>query len=198
MSGEPSTAPFHISGAEISESMVSRCQSAQLDVRHVTDINKIPFPDHEFEVVYLMQVLEHLRNPHEFMRELHRVLTDNGYIYLAVPNGASVWRKVFGNNWVNGWFSSFHLFVYELPSLEALVQAHGFTIKQAYSSTPESWFHLNLSTMFGARHATGDCGGMHLGRWPMRIMAIILLWILELFVKEKDCLVVKLVKSRKP
>lgn len=188
----------NISGAEISESMVSRCQSALLDVRHVTDSNKIPFPDREFEVVYLMQVLEHLRDPHEIMRELHRILADDGYIYLAVPNAASVWRKVFGNNWVSGWFSPFHLFVYELQSLKTLVQAHGFAIKQAYSRTPESWFRLNLSAMFGVRHGAMEYRGTRLGRWLIRITAILFLRVLELFVKEKDCLVVKLLKSPRP
>src|SRR5450631_3934338 len=93
-----------ISGAEIAGYVVEACRSNGFDVHKVDDFLHIPFADEEFDVVYLMQVFEHLRDPHGFMQELARILKSGGMLYLAVPNAASIWRKIFGDNWVSGWF----------------------------------------------------------------------------------------------
>lgn len=43
-----------------------------------------------FDVVLLIQVLEHLANPLTVMRQLNRVLKKNGLIFIAVPLGQSL------------------------------------------------------------------------------------------------------------
>jgi predicted SAM-dependent methyltransferase len=48
----------------------------------------IPFPDSSFDVVYHSHLLEHFskQDAIEFIKECHRVLTENGIIRIAVPN----------------------------------------------------------------------------------------------------------------
>lgn len=56
------------------------------DVRH--DLNKFPYPfnDNEFELIEADHLLEHLDEPFEVMKELHRISKDNGLIIIKVPH----------------------------------------------------------------------------------------------------------------
>jgi len=56
-----------------------------VDVVH--DINKIPlpFPDNHFDEVYAKNILEHVKNVIEVMREINRILKKGGKLIFRVP-----------------------------------------------------------------------------------------------------------------
>jgi SAM-dependent methyltransferase len=180
-----------ISGAEIADYAVKACRSHGYDVRKVDDLSRIPFNEGEFDIVYLMQVFEHLRDPHEFFQELTRILKSGGMLYLAVPNAASIWRRVFRHNWVSGWFAPFHLFHYRCDILEKLAGQHGFERLDTWSRTPESWFRLNLKAFLCSSENQLDRYRNWLDTRPARYFSMFLLRVVELPFREKDCLVVQ-------
>ncbi len=47
---------------------------------------KLPFPDASFDFVNISEVIEHVEDPVQMLREVHRVLSKDGYAYLSVPN----------------------------------------------------------------------------------------------------------------
>lgn len=47
---------------------------------------KLPFPDASFDFVNVSEVIEHVNDPAQMLREVHRVLSHDGYAYLSVPN----------------------------------------------------------------------------------------------------------------
>lgn len=49
------------------------------------DGNKFPFGDGEFDSVLTNQVLEHVFNPDNFLKEINRVLKDDKHLLLTVP-----------------------------------------------------------------------------------------------------------------
>jgi SAM-dependent methyltransferase len=59
------------------------------DYRHIdieADLNKeIPMPDESVDIVISIQVLEHLSNPQQALKELSRVLRPGGHIFLTTP-----------------------------------------------------------------------------------------------------------------
>lgn len=183
-----------ISGAEIAGYVVEACRDRGYDVHKVDDFSHIPFADDKFDIVYLMQVFEHLRDPHGFMKELARILKNGGMLYLAVPNAASIWRKVFGNNWVSGWFAPFHLFHYNRNTLASLAGQHGFDVVDSWSSTPVMWFRLNLKAWFYPAENNLDWRHSWLDSRPLGYLVMLLLRIIELPFRERDCLVMKLKK----
>lgn len=183
-----------ISGAEIAGFVVDACRRNGFDVHKVDDFSHIPFADEEFDVVYLMQVFEHLRDPHAFMQELARILKSGGTLYLAVPNAASAWRKIFGDNWVSGWFAPFHLFHYNNKPLSDLAAQHGFDTLDSWSRTPESWFRLNIKAwLYSDENRLDERYGIIDSIWA-RIPLMVILRVMELFIPQRDCLVIKLVK----
>ncbi len=52
---------------------------------------KIPFKDNFFDFVFCTETLEHLRNPDSCLREIKRVLVNNGWIIITVPNATGYW-----------------------------------------------------------------------------------------------------------
>lgn len=62
--------------------------SADLNLRSAMvqmDITDIHFPDSSFDVIYASHVLEHIQDDMKAMRELHRVLSPQGWAILQVP-----------------------------------------------------------------------------------------------------------------
>lgn len=183
-----------ISGAEIAGYVVEACRNHGYDVHAVDDFSRIPFPDREFDIVYLMQVFEHLRDPHGFFGELARVMKDGGMLYLGVPNGASIWRRVFKDNWLSGWFAPFHLFHYTRDALEKLAGQYGFDLIKTWSRTPESWFRLNIKASLYPKEHQLDWCRTWLDATPIRYLLMCLLRVIEMPYRERDCLVVQLRK----
>ena len=44
------------------------------------------FPAEEFDLVYLIEVFEHIPHPMEFLRDVHRVLKPGGKLAMSMPN----------------------------------------------------------------------------------------------------------------
>lgn len=183
-----------IIGAEVSEPMITASLNAGLKVCRVDSFDSVPFADSEFDVVYLMQVFEHLRNPRQSMQELARILKPGGSLYVAVPNALSAWRKIFDRNWVSGWFAPFHLVHYTTDSLSQLAGEFGLRAVSSWSRTPESWFRLNLKAALRRTDTRLESSPWILDAMPFRIVSIFLLRVIDNFHTERDCLVVELVK----
>jgi len=60
----------------------------------VFDLNKRKwniFKDSEFDEVYCSHVLEHLDDPNNAMREIHRILKKGGMVFIRVPHFTSIY-----------------------------------------------------------------------------------------------------------
>lgn len=52
----------------------------------VNAVDRLPFDDNSFDIVYAIEVAEHLQNPYAFIGEIHRIVKPGGKILLSVPN----------------------------------------------------------------------------------------------------------------
>lgn len=67
-----------------------------LNIGYIADLNtqKVPFPDHSFDLVIALQVMEHLENPSHLKREVSRLLKRGGGFILSVPHGHNLASKI--------------------------------------------------------------------------------------------------------
>jgi len=49
-----------------------------------------PFPDNHFDAVISLSTIEHLINIDHFVKEIYRILKEDGYLYISSPNYASL------------------------------------------------------------------------------------------------------------
>jgi len=82
-------------GVDISEAAVNSATEAGLQAFCV-DVSeeKLPFGEHQFDLVYCAEVIEHLFNPDHAIEEFVRVLRPNGNILITTPNLASWYNRL--------------------------------------------------------------------------------------------------------
>ncbi len=82
-----------VTGIDVAEN-IEICKRRELSRVFATDIEKrFPFENASFDVVTLLEVLEHLRKPEFTLKEIFRVLKPEGVLVLSTPNSSMpTWR----------------------------------------------------------------------------------------------------------
>jgi len=115
---------------------------------HCGEFTALPFADGSFDAVFLDQVIEHPKNPGDFLRTAARVLAPGGILYLGLPNigGLSnrgktllgrlgLKRRRRGRHYA----CKHHLFYYEPRVMARLLRRHyGFEVLGARGSPKPS------------------------------------------------------------
>lgn len=73
-------------GIDIAEAGASQVRSLGFEATACDASAAIPYADATFEVVVCGEVLEHVADTDNLLREIHRVLTPNGRLILTTPN----------------------------------------------------------------------------------------------------------------
>ncbi len=78
---------------DASGEMISRCAPApNTEFRHIPDICETGLPDAQFDGVLCSSLLEYVLDPLAALRELHRVLKQEGLLLVSVPNAHPIAR----------------------------------------------------------------------------------------------------------
>ncbi|TSC58672.1 MAG: type 11 methyltransferase [Candidatus Peregrinibacteria bacterium Greene0416_19] len=96
----------------------------------VADAHALPFPDHSFDAVFCLEMLEHIYDPSQALREMRRVLRPGGYCVFLVPSDSllfrviwAVWTRLRGQIW-----EGTHIQSFRRGSLGQIVRKVGFCI----------------------------------------------------------------------
>jgi len=77
-------------GVDIDEKAILLAERRGIKVYRVNlNENKLPFSDEFFDLAVSLEVIEHLINPDNMLRESYRVLKGGGYLLISTPNLAS-------------------------------------------------------------------------------------------------------------
>jgi 2-polyprenyl-3-methyl-5-hydroxy-6-metoxy-1,4-benzoquinol methylase len=139
---------WDVSGVDISDYAVScarkRCKTEKVYAGELTDAH---FSKGSFDVITMWDVVEHLAHPVATLREVHRVLKDDGVLLLDTPNEESLIRNVaytiyrlLGGRIVYPaikLYHSYHLYYFSGKTLQRLLDQVGFDlIKMIRKSIP--------------------------------------------------------------
>ncbi|MBI4436840.1 MAG: class I SAM-dependent methyltransferase [Candidatus Omnitrophica bacterium] len=89
-------------------------------------LEEASLPEASFEVVTLVDALEHLQNPRETLLETRRILKEEGVLYLTTPDVESLVARLLRNRWWG--FRPEHLIYFSRRSLSHLLTNVGFSI----------------------------------------------------------------------
>jgi len=109
------------------------------------------YPDNFFDIITLYNVIEHVHNPLEDLRELKRILKPGGTLIIYTPNTGSLFFKTTKENWPHLGAPQ-HLNLFSTKTLDICAKKIGFQcIQKRYMSEPRMivlgsyiWFRRKL------------------------------------------------------
>jgi SAM-dependent methyltransferase len=116
---------FEATGVEFSQSSASATEARIKGRVLIGNLEDLKLADASFDVIANSDVIEHVRDPLAFAREMRRVLRPGGTALIATPSLDSWSRKVMGLRWVE--YKTEHLFYFNRLSIETLLREAGFT-----------------------------------------------------------------------
>ncbi|MEI8067724.1 MAG: class I SAM-dependent methyltransferase [Candidatus Shapirobacteria bacterium] len=103
--------------------------------------NKLPYKGNLFDIVIAGEIIEHIYDTDQFLKEIRRILKPNGYLLISTPNIASLPRRLMlllGINPIiettpNKIDSSGHIRYFTFKSLSNLIKENKFKIIKSFS-----------------------------------------------------------------
>lgn len=87
------------------------------------------YKDEEFDIITMIDVIEHISLIHPFFKEVGRILKKNGIIFIQTPNSNSWTRLLLGKNWFQ--YKYEHVIYFNKKSLKYLLERSGFQLLKA-------------------------------------------------------------------
>lgn len=128
-----------LAGIDLSFSMLQQARDDALGRIPLIQsrVERLPFADDSFDMVYALGVLDYLRDPSEFFRSAHRVLKPGGHFLFTHPNPDSVNRSFL--MWLRSFFaaSGDAVSAVAIPSssVDRWLEDHGFELLQRHFIT---------------------------------------------------------------
>jgi 2-polyprenyl-3-methyl-5-hydroxy-6-metoxy-1,4-benzoquinol methylase len=115
----------YTSGVDLSEEAGIHAQKLSGADIYIGDIQSLPEECSNFNIIVMINVIEHIYNPVEFLLSLKRKLTKGGRIVIATPDIGSFWYRIMKSKW-----SSFkipeHVVFYSKKTLTSLLEKAEF------------------------------------------------------------------------
>jgi 2-polyprenyl-3-methyl-5-hydroxy-6-metoxy-1,4-benzoquinol methylase len=116
---------WQVTGVEYS---ASACQKAQLRLKQGQvlwgELEQAGLPADHFDLCILSDVIEHVRDPIGFLREIHRLLRPGGTLLIATPSIDSWSAKLLKQKWME--FKTEHLTYFGRRTLQTALARAGF------------------------------------------------------------------------
>ena len=101
------------------------------------------FPRQYFTNVVLSQVIEHVPDPVQLLRDILPLLNDQGQIIISTPNPQSLLAKIFKNHWI-AWHPPFHLCLISVSALTDIAKQLNLKCTKVSKRTRSWYFHVSF------------------------------------------------------
>jgi len=132
------TAGWEARGIDISEYAVSYCRNTLGHEANSGELKDVNFPNEEFDVVTMWDVIEHLTDPLAELREVNRILKPGGIVLVDTPNEDSFIRSLARIIYsatgglvrypIQKLYHQFHLYYFNRATLSKVFEKSGFEV----------------------------------------------------------------------
>lgn len=89
---------FEVYGVEYSDFAAEKGRQNGLDIK-TGALEGSGYPDSYFDVITMLDVLEHVTSPKDVLKEANRILKKGGMLVVNTPDCESLWSKTLKGNW---------------------------------------------------------------------------------------------------
>jgi 2-polyprenyl-3-methyl-5-hydroxy-6-metoxy-1,4-benzoquinol methylase len=120
---------FDASGLELGKASADYAEKKQ----HTKVANKSIFdyevPDNSYDIVSMLEVIEHLEHPKQAMDIINKLLKPGGLVFLTTPNFTSLYQRLHGQKWWVINCEDEHIMFFDYHSMNNLLVASGFELE---------------------------------------------------------------------
>lgn len=110
------------------------------------DLSAMVLPGEQFDAITFWDVLEHLPDPVDALRQSFRLLRPGGLLLVRAPNFSSYLARRFGADWYE-LSLPYHLFHFTPATLARMLEASGFRVRASGNSTGTQGYHAFKHTI---------------------------------------------------
>lgn len=107
---------------------------------HVGLFDPAAYEDTFFDFITLGQVIEHVTDPLQTLKDIAKVLKPRGIAILSTPSIEGWGARVFGRLWIN-WHAPYHLQFFTRQSMLLAAEKAGLKLETVKTITPSHWLH---------------------------------------------------------
>lgn len=111
-------------GSEINFDVIAKLRSRNLPVK---DFESIKNSFQSYDIITIIEVIEHVADPKLILIQLKDKLTDNGIIHITTPNFNSLNRYLWKNRWRALGYPD-HINIFSTESIRKILQMSGYEI----------------------------------------------------------------------
>jgi SAM-dependent methyltransferase len=118
---------WEVIGTEIAEGMAGGMRARGFEIR-IGELDQLDLPVAGFDVVSVVEVLEHLPEPNRVLAAAHRLLRPGGSLYVTTPHGRGISGRLLGTKW-SVVSPPEHLQLFSVSGLQLAVERSGFVVR---------------------------------------------------------------------
>lgn len=115
---------WNVTGVEVSKPAAEYLRKRGLNIIEGT-LEEANFPDDYFDVITCTEVIEHVTNPKEVLKEIARILNPKGILWMTTPHSSGLAGKLLGSKW-SVVAPPEHLNLFSIKSLRMCLEEAGF------------------------------------------------------------------------
>ena len=112
----------------IAENLAKRAGIANTNFKSGSLENAIEESSDSYTSILALDILEHLVNRDQFLKEIYRLLKPGGRLFLSVPNRDTKWKRLLKRHGLFFFSDLDHKHEYTKVEIEELLKQHGFSI----------------------------------------------------------------------
>ncbi len=181
---------WHAFGIEPSSYASAIAQNAGLSIHNGTLSDK-PFPDIQFDVISMWNVIEHLEDPKKNLQEIYDRLRPGGLLIFTTPNLESFDARFFKKYWI-GYELPRHYYIFSKTTLLEYLKVTGFDLLSTQCLYGEHAAAMSsIRFWLRAKHPNLRKGSEKvLFSLPFRILMAPFISILNLFEKSSPITII--------
>lgn len=133
-------------------------------------LENMPYNNDYFDIVYCFQVIEHIQNPVQIIKEIGRVCKSDGIIIISTPNIESFCAKRFKGNY--RLLGAPHIIMWSHKTIKQLLDIIGFKVfKERYPYFKTDYFTLkNIIRLFNTKKISPPFYGNEMSLYAKRLV----------------------------